>query len=101
MQIYSPSMKAVIRTCTCAVFLGHLDFRLFMFGSHLLEIRMHCQFYFETEVRLPIFRGSYSNLELMQILLIICIAVMVNWQYFLIKCLYQDANLFPINEGSY
>ena len=30
----SPSMKAVVRTCACAILLGHLDFRVFMFGSH-------------------------------------------------------------------
>ena len=27
-------MKAVVETCSCAVSLGHLDFRLCMFGSH-------------------------------------------------------------------
>ena len=27
-----PSMKAVVRTCACAISLDHLDFRLFMFG---------------------------------------------------------------------
>ena len=60
-KFLSPPMKTVVRTCACAIFLDHLDFRLFMFGSHLLKIRIHCQFYFETEVRLPIFRGSYLN----------------------------------------
>ena len=27
-------MKAVVRTCTCAISLDHLNFRLFMFGSY-------------------------------------------------------------------
>ena len=61
-------MKAVVRTCACAISLDHLDFRLFMFGSHSYSKSgwIYCQFYFETEVRLPIFRGSSSNLKLMQ-----------------------------------
>ena len=29
-----PSMKGVVGTCSCAISLDHLDFRLFMFGSH-------------------------------------------------------------------
>ena len=33
-KLLSPLMKAVIRTCACAISLDHLDFRLFMFGSH-------------------------------------------------------------------
>ena len=33
-KFLSPSMKAVVRTCACAISLDHLDFRLFMFGSH-------------------------------------------------------------------
>ena len=32
MRILSPSMKAVVRTCTCAISLDHLDFRLYMGG---------------------------------------------------------------------
>ena len=90
-------MKAVVRTCACDVSLDHLDFRLCMFGSHSYSKSgwMHCQFYFETEVHLPIFWGSCSNLELMQILLIIWIAVMVYWQYFIIKFLFQGANFSP------
>ena len=53
----SPSMKAVVRTCTCAISLDHLDFRLFMFGSHSYSKSgyIYCQCYFETEVHLPIF----------------------------------------------
>ena len=30
-------MKAVVRTCPCANFLNHLDFRLLIFGSHSLN----------------------------------------------------------------
>ena len=33
-KLLSPSMKAVIRTYACAISLDHLDFWLFMFGSH-------------------------------------------------------------------
>ena len=33
-KFLSSSIKAVVRTCACAIFLDHLDFRLFMFGSH-------------------------------------------------------------------
>jgi len=33
-KFLSPTMKAVVRTCACAVSLDHLDFRLFVFGSH-------------------------------------------------------------------
>ena len=33
-KFLSPSMKAVVRTCAYAIFLDHLDFRLFMLGSH-------------------------------------------------------------------
>ena len=32
-KFLSPSMKAVVRTCACAISLDHLDFRFFMFGS--------------------------------------------------------------------
>ena len=32
-KFVSPSMKAVVRTCACAISLDHLDFTLFMFGS--------------------------------------------------------------------
>ena len=33
-KFISPSMKAVVETCTGAISLDHLDFRLFMFGSY-------------------------------------------------------------------
>ena len=33
-KFLSPSRKAVVRTCACAISLDHLDSRLFMFGSH-------------------------------------------------------------------
>ena len=33
-KFLSTSMKAVVRTCACAISPDHLDFRLFMFGSH-------------------------------------------------------------------
>ena len=59
-KISLPSMKAVVRACTCAIFLDHLNFRLFMFGSHsyLKSGWIHCELYFELEVHLPIFWGS-------------------------------------------
>ena len=31
-KFLSPSMKAVVRTCACAISLDNLDFRLLMFG---------------------------------------------------------------------
>ena len=37
LEFLSPSMKAVIGTCPCANSLDHLDFRLFIFGSHILS----------------------------------------------------------------
>ena len=33
-QISLPSLKAVVSTCICAISLDHLDFRLYLFGSH-------------------------------------------------------------------
>ena len=33
-KFLSPSVKAVVRTCACAISLDHFDFRLVMFGSH-------------------------------------------------------------------
>ena len=33
-KFLSLSMKAVVTTCACAVSLDHVDFSLFMFGSH-------------------------------------------------------------------
>ena len=33
-KFLSTSMKAVVRACACAISPDHLDFRLFMFGSH-------------------------------------------------------------------
>ena len=33
-KFISPSMKAVVETCTGVISLEHLDFRLFMFGSY-------------------------------------------------------------------
>ena len=101
-KFLSPSLNAVVRTCACAISLDRLDFRLFMFGSHNYSYSgwIHCVFYFESEVHLPIFRGSCLNLELMQILLIIWIAGMVYLQFFIIQFLFQEANFSPINEGS-
>ena len=67
-----------------------------MFGScSRNQVKITVSFYFETEVHLPIFRGSCSNLELLRILFIIWIAVMVYWQYFIIKFLFQEANFSP------
>ena len=33
-KLFSPSMKAIGRSCACSISLDHLDFRLYMFGSH-------------------------------------------------------------------
>ena len=33
-KFLSPPIKAVVRTCVCAISPDHSDFRLFMFGSH-------------------------------------------------------------------
>ena len=62
---FFPSVKAVVRTDTCAISLVHLDFRC------LAHIRSWTQdeftyFFFETEVHLPILQRSCSNLVLMQ-----------------------------------
>ena len=56
-KFLSPSMKAVVRTCACAISLDHLDFRLFMFGSHSYsnQDEISLSVLFETEVHLPIF----------------------------------------------
>ena len=96
-KLLSPSIKAVVRTCTCAISLDHFDFRLFFFWLLKSKLRWipYCQFYFESEVHRPKFKGSCSNLELMLILLIIWIAVMVHWQYFITKFLFQEANFSP------
>ena len=47
------------------------------------------------EVYFPIFRWSCSNFELMQILVIIWIAVMVYWQYFIITVFSGSKVIFP------
>ena len=61
--------------------------------AHIVEIRMNSlSVYFNPEVHLFIFRGSCSNFELMRILLIICISVIVHWQYFIMNFLFQEAN---------
>ena len=68
----SPPMKAVVRTCACTISLDHLDFRLFMFGSHS---RNQDQFTVSF-----ISRQKFTFLffdEAVRILLIIWIAVMV------------------------
>ena len=65
-KFLSTSMKAVVRTCACAISLDKIVYVLLTF-------------LYEMEVHLPILRGSCSNLELMRILLIIWIAVMVYW----------------------
>ena len=93
-KLFSPSMKAIVRTCACAISLDHLDFSLFMFGSHSYSKSgwIHFQIYFETEVHLLFF---HSNSELMWILFIIWIAVMVYWQYFMRKILFQKVNFSP------
>ena len=95
-QISLPSMKAVVRTSVCAVSLDYLDFRFYDWVTSSKSGWIHCQFYLETEVQLPTFRGSCLNLELMQIILIIWIAVMVYWQYFIIKKWISESKfLFP------
>ena len=70
--------------------------------AHIVEIRMNSLsvLFPETEIHLPIFRGSCSNLELMRILLIVWIAVMVYWQYFIRIILLQKANFSPHHKGS-
>ena len=69
-------MKTVVGTCACANSLDHLDFRFFIFGLHSRnQDEFTVSFDFETEVYLPVPRGSCSNFELMRILLIIWIAV--------------------------
>ena len=95
------SMKVVVRTCACAASLDHLDLTLLMFGSHgsLNSGWIPCLFYFETDIHLPIFQGSCSHFELMQIHLIIWIAVMVDWQYFVIIFI-QETKFSPTNEDS-
>ena len=84
-KFLSPSMKAFVRICACAVSLDHLDFRLFMFGSHgrnqdeftvSFISRQKFIFLFFLEFQ------SCSNFERMRILLIIWIAAC---QYFIIK----------------
>ena len=55
---------------------------------------------FKTEVHLPIFRRSCSNLELLRILLIIWIAVIMYWQYFIIKYYFRKQISLLINQGS-
>ena len=93
-------MKAIVGTCPCANSLDHLDFRLFNFGSHSQnQVKFTVSFFFKPEVHLPIFQGSASNFELRRILLIMWIVVMVHWQYFIIKPLFQEANFPPIKEG--
>ena len=48
------------------------------------------------EAHLPIFQGRCSNFELMRILLILWIAVMVQWQYFIIYFFIQGTKfLYP------
>ena len=82
-KFLSPSMKAVVRTCVCAISIDHSDFILFMFGSHSYwkSEWIHCQFYLETEVYIPILKESCSKFKLMQNFLMIWIAAMVHWQY--------------------
>ena len=39
-KFLSPSIKAVVGTCSCAIFLYHLDFRLLCL-AHIVEIRIN------------------------------------------------------------
>ena len=95
-KFLSPSMKTIIRTYACAFSHDHLDFSLLCVAHIATRIRMNSlSVLFETEVHLPILRGSCSNLELMRILLIIWIAVMVYWQYFIRKNFFQKAIFSP------
>ena len=79
-------MKAVIGTCPCANSLDHLDFRLFIFGSHIQSQDEFTVRLIQDGIHHPDFRGSCSN---MQILLIIWTAVMVHWQYYILNFLFQ------------
>ena len=86
----SPSVKAVVGTCTCANFLDHLDFRLVMIGSHSGNQDEFTLILFRDRSLSSYFLESCSNFELTQILLIIWIAVMLHWQYLL-----KGANFSP------
>ena len=80
-------MRAGVRICACAISIADLDLKLFIIWlTYLVKIRMKkLSVYDKTEVHLPICRGTCSNLDFMQILLIIQIAVLVHWKYFMIK----------------
>ena len=73
-KFLSTSMKAVVGTCACANSLYHLDFRLFIFGSHSQNQDESSVSLLQDKVYPPIFRGSCSNFELVRIPLIIWIA---------------------------
>ena len=67
--------------------------------ARICKIRMNSLSVFFWDRNSPSnFWGSYLNLELMRICFIIWIVVMVYWQYFRIKSLFQKANFSPINE---
>ena len=65
-QISLPSMKVVVRSCACAISLGHLDFRVFMFGSHSWNQDEFTVSFISRQVHLPIFRGSCLKFELIK-----------------------------------
>ena len=81
------SMKGSFWNMLLYYFYWPLWFQIVMFGSPRYSTSewIHCQFCFEMEVHLPVFQGSCLNLELIWILLIIWIAVMVHWHYFMIE----------------
>ena len=96
----SPSMKAVVITCACAISPDHLDFRQ-LCKAQVVKIRMNSlSVLFRDGSSYSFFWLSCLNLQLMRTLLIIWIAVMVPWQYFSIKILFQEPNFSAINEGS-
>ena len=63
-QISLPMMKAVVGTCTCANSLDHLDYGLFIFGSHSRnQDEFTISFISRLKFIVSIFRGKCSNLR--------------------------------------
>ena len=93
---FSPTNEGICWNLLSCYFSWPFGFQIVMFWlTYAKSGWIHGQFFFETEVHLPVFRANYSNLEIMWILLIIWIAVMVPWQYFIIKFVFQEANFSP------
>ena len=60
-------MKGNGRSCACSNSLDHLDFRLYMFGSHSRNQDELTLSLFQDGSSSPYFLGSCSNFELMRI----------------------------------